>query len=51
MRMAKRQNSRRAGFEKCPIPWKELMLITCKCNENYLGNALNVYMFSDSSDN
>ena len=24
MRMAKRRNSRRAGFEKCPIPWKEL---------------------------
>ena len=25
MRMAKRRNSRRAGFEKCPIPWKELI--------------------------
>ena len=25
MRMAKCRNSRRAGFEKCPIPWKELM--------------------------
>ena len=24
MRMAKRRNSRRAGFEKCLIPWKEL---------------------------
>ena len=24
MRMAKRQNSRRAGFEKCPILWKKL---------------------------
>ena len=24
MRMAKRRNSCRAGFEKCPIPWKEL---------------------------
>ena len=25
MRMAKCRNSRRAGFEKCPIPWKELI--------------------------
>ena len=25
MRMAKRRNSRRAGFEKFPILWKELM--------------------------
>ena len=24
MKMVKRRNSRKAGFEKCPIPWKEL---------------------------
>ena len=25
MRLAKRRNSHRAGFEKCPISWKELI--------------------------
>ena len=28
MRMAESQNSRKAGFEKCPIPWKELIGFT-----------------------
>ena len=27
MRMAKCRNFRRAGFEKCPIPWKELKTV------------------------
>ena len=31
MGMAKRQNSHRTGFEKCPIPWKELMHTLFSC--------------------
>ena len=43
MRMVKRRNSRRAGFEKCPIPWKELMKIP-----NNLYSSRNLKIKKDS---
>ena len=39
MRMAKCQNSRRTGFEKCPIPWKELMATKPNTNKHKLSQG------------
>ena len=36
MRLAKRRIDRRVGFEKCPIPWKELKGNTLTCEILYM---------------
>ena len=47
MEMAKRQNFCRTGFEKCPIPWKELMLYLVIVIEYMLFAYINELMLCD----
>ena len=44
MRMTKRRNSRRVGFEKCPIPWKELINIISLVNDVF--STLKIFLNS-----